>query len=270
MTPAADRAAGITDWFWEHLVRTDLGFASDLVYRNPADAPRYGSWHGSVLGHSVCLFSDYPMGDASDWIDRSLAALHIGPGPVPELYARVRGFLQRRPDSYWFLTHRLDNEVLSCESAGPLTRPISHFFRLFRDYRTVQTAAKELTLLSGAKDWLLSYEFDGEVFAVFFHAGPETLAKVLGCEVPDPLIVNGQPAMMTELVNSCRFGGNWREIAAIDDRYRLLPHEWRQAASWLMAGVTSAAENEQAREIATAIAARMTADNELIEEEPCH
>ncbi|MFM8600053.1 MAG: hypothetical protein ACKOB8_13775 [Mycobacterium sp.] len=203
------------------------------------------------------------MGDESDWINRSLAQLHAGSDPVPALYSRIEAFLQPRPEAYWFLSHRIDNAVLSCEPAGPFTRPITHFFRLFRDYRTTQTAGKELTLLSGTRDWLLSYEFDGEVFAVFFHAEPDVLAKALGCHLPDPLVLNADPAMMTELVNSCRFGGNWSEISAIDDRYRLLPHEWRQVVSWLTAGVTSAAENEQARAIAATIAARMTT------EEPC-
>lgn len=261
MTPEADRAAEIEDWFWDHLVRTDLGYASGLTYLNTADAPRCGSWHISPFGYAVCLFSDYPMGDESDWIYRSLIAASTGgegrPDPRSELYRRAETFLAYVPTAFWFLSHCIDNEVLSCEPAGPLTPSMVHVLRMFRDYPTIQTAAKELTLLSAATDWLLSYEFDGEVFGVFFHAGPDVLAETLDCQVPDPMIINGDSAMMTDLVNSCRFGGNWAEIAAIDDRYRLRPHEWHQAIAWLLAGVTSAAENQQARELVARIAAKI-------------
>lgn len=250
----------ITDWFWAHLVRQDLGYASDVTFRNPADTPRYGSWHESPLGYSVCLFSDYPVGDENQWMYEKLLALHSDSGAqasIPLLYSRISAFVKRRPESYWFLSHRLDNDVLMCGPAQLFDHSIRHYFQEFRDCPTVQTSARELSLLGADKDWLISYEWDGEVFAIFFHAQRELIESVLGLRVPWPPVLDRDPRMMPEVMNACRYGGNLDELAELDHRYHLHEHEWRQVQSWLLSGVTSAAENQQARLIIADIEERL-------------
>lgn len=202
----------------------------------------------------MCLYSDYPTGDETVWIYHALLALHSGSaGPVPRLYSAVRDLLNARPASYWFLSHRLDNEVLSCVPAQPFRNPIEHYFRQFRDYRTVETSARELCLLDAGNQWLVSYEWDGEILAAFFHSTPEIVESVTGRRVPVPLVLDADPSMMAEVMSSCRFGGNLDELRKLDERYRFAEHEWYQVMSWVIAGVTSAAENEQAKVVVAAI-----------------
>lgn len=246
----------ITDWFWAHLVRQDRGYASDVTFRNPADTPRYGSWHESPLGYSVCLFSDYPVGDENQWMYEKLLALHSDSGPqasIPLLYSRISTLLKVRPESYWFLSHRLDNDVLSCGPAQLFDHSIRNYFREFRDCPTVQTSARELSLLVADKNWLISYAWDGEIFAIFFHAQRELIESVLDLREPWPPVINRDPRMMPEVMNSCRYGGNQDELVELDRRYHFHEHEWRQVMAWLRAGVTSAAENQQAALIVAGI-----------------
>ncbi len=253
----------ITDWFWAHLVRQDRGYACGLTFAKTADTPRYGSWHDSPLGYSVCLFSDYPVGDENCWMYEKLLALHSGVSDlepsIPLLYSRIGAFLKGRPDSYWFLSHRIDNDVLCCGPAEPFDHSIKHYFREFRDCQTVQTSARELSLLSAGRDWLLSYEWDGEIFAIFFHAQRELIYAVLGIEVPTPPPLDCDPRMMPEVMSSCRFGGSQDALMELDRRYHFHDHEWRQVEAWLLANVTSAAENQQARLTVAAIAEKLAA-----------
>ena len=65
--------------------------------------------------------------------------------------------------------------------------------------------------------------------------------------------------MMPEVMNSCRFGGSLDALMELDRQYHFHDHEWRQVEAWLLANVTSAAENQQARLTVAAIAEKLAA-----------
>lgn len=209
-----------------------------LSYDLAVDAPRYGSFHPSPLGLALCVFTDLPAD-----LDEGLAGLTAARRPPPH-YRRVAAWLDSPASrGQWFCSHHIDNDVLSIGPALPSGRALSGYLRAFAGYRTVQTDSRRQTFLSDDGGCLVDFDWDSECLAVYFHATRAAIESFFAIPIPDPVEFNRDGSMMTECARCCQWGGGrFEDFRLLDERYRLLPHEWRQVQSWLARGATSAAE----------------------------
>jgi len=236
----------LTKWFSHNLIVSTPENSEKLSFEIDAERPRYGSLHSSPFGLALCLYSDLPsVNDAIDHIAYQLGRFHRSTTPsdeIPPFYALITEQLKTKPKAYWFLSHYIDNEVLSCTKALPFDRSVTSYFKMFKEYETIQTDSRRLSLLSADHDWLLDYHWDSENFTIFYHGAQSKLESLFQIKIPEPIIYNADSDCLSDLGSNCQWGGSWPEIQRIDARYHLQPHEWHQVKAWLRQRVTAASE----------------------------
>lgn len=138
-----------------------------LTFEIDVDTPAVGSRYPSPLGVALCVFSESAETDEEF---NDLVAQLIANSGTPKQYRTVVAWMDARPAGWWFLSHYIDNEVLSRRVIGPFDHGVDSYLIQLRDYQTVQTASRRLTFVSEDSTRLVDYVWDTESFAVFLHA----------------------------------------------------------------------------------------------------
>ncbi len=216
-----------------------------LTFEVDADVPRYGSLHPSPLGLALCVFSDLPR-DLAEGL-ASLTAVGTG---TPPFFRQVADWLESdEARGQWVLSHYIDNDVLSVGPALPSGRRVADYLAELVDYPSIQTDSRRLTFCAADPAYLIDFEWDSECLAVWCHGSAPAIASWFGLTLTDPLKFDRDSLMMIESARVCQWGGGpFEEFLALDARYHLRPHEWRQIQGWLARSATSAAEVLTARE----------------------
>lgn len=217
-----------------------------LTFDVDADAPRYGSIHPSPLGVALCTFSDLPA-DVGEVAHR-LAETETQ--TVPPFYRRVADWLDSADArGQWLLSHFIDNDLLFIAPELPSGRPLSRHLADLAGHPSIQTDSRRLTFLAADRTRLVDFDWDSECFAVYYHGSASAVASFFGLTLPESIEFNRDGSMMWDCARACQWGGGpFEEFLALDARYDLHPHEWRQLQVWLGRGVTSAAEVLTAQE----------------------
>ncbi len=216
-----------------------------LSFEVNADVPRYGSLHPSPLGLALCVFSDLPP-DLAEGVAH-LTAVDAG---TPPFFRQVADWLESpEAQGQWVLSHYIDNDFLSTGPALPSGRSLADYLAELVDYPSIQTDSRRLTFLAEGRAKLVDFDWDSECLAVFYHGSTPEIASWFGLTLSDPLEFDRDSLMMMESARACQWGGGpFEEFLALDARYHLRPHEWRQIQGWLARSATSAAEALTARE----------------------
>ena len=216
-----------------------------LTFEVDADAPRYGSLHPSPLGLALCVFSDLP-GNLAEGLAH-LTAVDTG---MPPYFRQVADWLESgEAQGQWVLSHYIDNDVLSVGPSLPSGRRLAAYLAELVDYPSIQTDSRRLTFRAADRTNLVDFDWDSECLAVLCHGAAPAIASWFGLTLGDPLEFDRDSLMMIESARACQWGGGpFEEFQALDARYHLRPHEWRQIQGWLARGATSAAEVLTARE----------------------
>lgn len=216
-----------------------------LTFEVDADAPRYGSLHPSPLGVALCVFSDLPPD-----LPEGLARLTAVDNETPDYYRQVAGWLESaEAQGQWVLSHYIDNDVLSIGPTLPPGRRLTAYLADLLNYPSIQTDSRRLTFRGADRTKLVDFDWDSECLAVMCHGSTPAIESWFGLTIGDSLEFDRDSMMMVESARACQWGGGpFEEFLALDARYHLRPHEWRQIQAWLARSATSAAEALTARE----------------------